>query len=479
VMPLHISLVGRNDLSVEIYRQVRDAIVNGILRPGDRLPASRELAAALNVSRMTVTVAYDRLAGDSFVVARVGDGTFVNPHAVRVREGLRRQPDGVLRPRPLWQALPLPAAFRQPASFDFRTGHPDASLFPHTTWRRLVARTLRDASRTGTSYGDPAGEMALRAAIARHVSMSRGVIATAEDVTITNGTQQALDVLARVLLAPSDRVAVEDPGYNPPRRLFHSLGARVTAVGIDDAGIVVEAIPRHVRAVYVTPSHQYPTGVLMTLPRRQALLAWAERQNAAIIEDDYDSEFRFSDRPLEPLRTLDTAGRVIYVGSFSKTLLPSLRLGFIIAPRSLQEAIHRAKFLTDWHSPTVLQAALARFIEEGDFARHLRRVNSVYRERHEIVAAALAGNFADDLELIPSTTGLHMAAVARTASVEQIEAIARRGFAASVAIQTLAYFSAGARPRAGIVVGYGAIATAHIMEGLRRLRKCFRGSAKH
>jgi GntR family transcriptional regulator/MocR family aminotransferase len=427
-----------------------------------------------------VTVAYDRLAGDGFVVARVGDGTFVNPHAVRGREGSRRrQTDGVLRPRHLWQAVPLPTAFHQPAPFEFRTGHPDASLFPHTTWRRLVARTLRDASRTATSYGDPAGDIALRDAIAQHVSRSRGMIATAEDVTITNGTQQALDVLARVLLSPSDRVAVEDPGYNPPRRLFHSLGARVVAVEVDTEGVVVEAIPRQVRAIYVTPSHQYPTGVVMTLPRRQTLLAWAERQDAAIIEDDYDSEFRFTDRPLEPLRTLDTAGRVVYVGSFSKTLLPGLRLGFIIAPRSLQPAIHRAKFLTDWHSPTFLQAALARFIEEGNFASHLRRVNRVYRERHEMVAAALARDFADDLELIPSTTGLHMAALARSASVERIEAIARRAFAAGAAIQTLAYFSASGRPRAGIVLGYGAIPTDHIPEGLRRVRNCFRGSAKH
>ena len=217
----------------------------------------------------------------------------------------------------------------------------------------------------------------------------------------------------------------------------------------------------------------------MTLPRRQSLLAWAERHDAAIIEDDYDSEFRFSNRPLEPLQTLDTAGHVIYVGSFSKTLLPSFRLGFIIAPSSLQAAIHRAKFLTDWHSPTLLQVALARFLEEGHFASHLRRVNRAYRERHEIIAAALARDFSDYLEVISSTTGLHMAASARTASVEQIEAIARRAFTCGVAIHTLAYFSANGRPRSGIVVGYGAIPTDRIAEGMRRLRNCFRGSPRN
>jgi GntR family transcriptional regulator/MocR family aminotransferase len=298
------------------------------------------------------------------------------------------------------------------------------------------------------------------------------------DVTVTNGTQQAVDVIARVLLAPSDRVAVEDPGYWPPRRLFETLGARVVGVPVDREGLIVQAIPRRVRAVYVTPSHQYPTGVSMTLPRRQALLAWAERHDAAIVEDDYDSEFRFGDRPLEPLRTLDTNGRVIYVGSFSKTLLPSLRLGFLLAPRSLHAAVHRAKFLADWHSPTLPQYALARFIEDGDFARHLRRVSRIYRERHELIAAAIARDFSDHLEAIPAATGLHLAAVARFMSVDDVEAVAKRAAAADVAIQTFAKFSVGTAPRPGIVLGYGGIATTDIPEGLRRLRKAFRGTRR-
>src|SRR5213594_2888510 len=186
-------------------------------------------------------------------------------------------------------------------------------------------------------------------------------------LTVTNGTQQALDILARVLLAHGDRIAVEHPGYSPACQLFESLGVRLAPVPVDREGIIVQTIPRNVRVVYVTPSHQYPLGVAMTLPRRQALLAWAERNAAAIIEDDYDSEFRFGGRPLDPLCTLDTSGRVIYIGSFSKTLLPSLRLGFIIAPPSLQSAVHKAKFVSDWHAPTLAQIALARFIEEGGF----------------------------------------------------------------------------------------------------------------
>jgi GntR family transcriptional regulator / MocR family aminotransferase len=473
-MTLHISLVGRKQLSVEVYRQVRDAIVCGTLRPDERLPASRELAADLGVSRMTVTVAFERLAAEGLVISRVGDGTYVTADAAGSRSNpRRRQIQGVLQPRHLWQSVPLPTAFAERARFDFRTGNPDVSLFPSATWRRLLVAALREQPLTERIYGDPAGHRGLREAIARHVSVSRGLTASPDDVTVTNGTQQALDVIGRVLLSKSDRVAVEDPGYWPPRRVFETLGARVVPVPVDREGLVIKALPRHVRAVYVTPSHQYPTGAPMTLPRRQALLDWAERHGAAILEDDYDSEFRFSARPLEPLRTLDATGRVIYIGSFSKTLLPTLRLGFIITPRSLQAAVHRAKFLADWHSAELPQAALARFINAGDFARHLRRINMVYRERHELISHLLARDFCDQLEVIPSGAGLHLATFARRASVDDIEAVANRARAAGVAIRTLASFSAGAQRRAGIVFGYGGIAALHIEEGLRRLRRCF------
>jgi GntR family transcriptional regulator / MocR family aminotransferase len=475
-MTLHISLVGRKDLSVEIYRQIRDAIVNRVLRPGDRVPASRELASTLSVSRMTVTVAYERLSAEGFVVSRVGDGTFVSAHAVGSIASTRgRCVDGVLQPRQSWNTVPLPNVFGPSGKFDFRTGIPDAGLFPHTVWQRTVTRTLKATRSEASTYGEPAGDPRLRESIARHLGISRGVTISADDVTVTNGTQQALDVIARALFSPGDRVAVEDPGYWPPRRLFEMLGARVVGVPVDREGLVVRAIPRRVRAVYVTPSHQYPLSVSMTLPRRQALLDWANREDAAILEDDYDSEFRFGDRPFDPLRTLDVAGRVIYIGSFSKTLSPGLRLGFIVAPASLHGAVHRAKFLSDWHSPSPLQAALARFIDDGEFARHLRRAHSVYRERRELIAQILTRDFANDFELIPSSTGLHLTALARTATVDGVETIAVRAWEAGVAVQTLAF--AAVRPetrRAGLMLGYGAVATKDIAPGLRVLRGCIR-----
>ena len=201
-----------------------------------------------------------------------------------------------------------------------------------------------------------------------------------------------------------------------------------------------------VRAVYVTPSHQYPLSVTLTLPRRQALLAWAERNNAAIIEDDYDSEFRFGERPLEPLQTLDAKGRVVYVGSFSKTMLPTLRLGFLVTPPSLRAALHKAKFVSDWHSSTLAQAALARFIDDGAFARHVRRATAIYRQRHEMLADAISRDFADHLELIPSTTGLHVTALARRMSADQIAAVARRAAERGVAVQVLSSFAMSAEP---------------------------------
>jgi GntR family transcriptional regulator/MocR family aminotransferase len=475
-MEYHVSLVGRKDLSGEIYRQLRRGILDGRLRPGDALPPTRALARSLNVSRTTVTVAYDRLLGEGFVVSRVGSGTFVGERAATARaltDGKRSRVPGAIVARPFWDSIHLSRAFGRAARFDFRSGIPDGSLFPHKTWRRLITHELRADAPNAAVYGHPAGHPALRAAIAQHIGLSRGVEASAEDVTITSGTQQALDVIARVLLAPGDRVAVEDPGYPPPRRLFESLGARVAAVPVDRHGLVVDALPRHTRLVYVTPSHQYPLGVPMSLQRRLALLAWAERNNAAIVEDDYDSEFRFRGRPIEPLQTLDTAGRVIYVGSFSKTMLPTLRLGFVVTPPSLRVAVHKAKQVTDWHTSTPVQMALARFIDDGGFARHIRKMGGVYRARHEMVTNILTRDLADHLEVIPSAAGLHVTAVARTAPADEIGAIVRRASDAGVELHELTRFAVDAPTRPGIVLGYGAIPTANIEEGLRRLRYCF------
>src|ERR1041384_983597 len=408
-MDFQVNLIGRKNLSGEIYRQIRNAIGDGRLRPGDCLPASRDLAQSLKVSATAVTVAYDRLAGEGFVVSRIGAGTYVNNQVVRTpKENAKRRVKGSLQPRAVWDSIGVSRAFDTPARFDFRTGLADASLFPHETWRRLIVRALRSEAVAGGVYGDPAGHRGLREAIARHIGVSRGVQVPADDITITSGAQQSLDLIARVLLEPGDRVAVEDPGYHPPRFLFQTLAAEVHGVPVDSEGIVVDQLPAGARLVYVTPSHQYPLGVTLSLPRRLALLDWAARNNAAIIEDDYDSEFRFEERPLEPLQTLDTSGRVVYVGSFSKTLLPTLRLGFLVTPSCCTPAAHKAKYVSDWHTSTLLQAVLARFINEGHFARHLRKIGRVYAERRALIAKILQRDFADQLTVVPSIAGLHL-----------------------------------------------------------------------
>jgi GntR family transcriptional regulator/MocR family aminotransferase len=470
-MPFHVSLVGRKNLSREIYRQIVRAILDGRLKPGDRLSPSRELAASLEVARMTVNVAYERLAGEGFVVSRQRAGTFVSDSvAHRARDSRKHRLGGGAQPRALWRSIDLPKYFEQSARFDFRTGLPDASLFPHRAWQRAVNRALVGSEFDAGVYGDPAGSPDLRAGIARQLGFSRGVEASPADIVVTNGTQQALDIIARVLLAPGDTIAVEDPGYGPPSVLFSTLGLRVARVPVDREGVVVSTLPRKARVVYVTPSHQFPLGVVMTLRRRQALLAWAERNDAAIIEDDYDGEFRFGGRPLEALQAIDSSGRVIYVGSFSKTMQPTLRLGFLVAPPALRQALQCAKFFSDWHSSMLAQTALAKFMDDGAFARHVRKMTSVYRERRAMISDVIVRDFDAHLELLPSEAGIHITARARTATGDQLKKIVRRAAERSVAIQV---FGASPPARPGLMLGYGAIPTARIKEGLRLFRACF------
>src|SRR6266545_6518955 len=335
----------------------------------------------------------------------------------------------------------------------------------------LASRELRaTAVRTG-ACGDPAGHAGLRAAIARHVGVSRGVRANAADVIITNGMQQAIDLIGRVLLDPGACVAVEDPGYPPARRLFESLGARVVSIPVDDEGLVVDSQPGDARLVYVSPSHQYPLGMAMSLRRRIALLAWAAQQSAAIIEDDYDSEFRFAGHPIEPLHSLDRDGRVIYVGSFSKSLLPTLRLGFLVAPPSLGRPLRAAKCLSDWHTSLPPQAALARFIDEGKLARHVRKMRVAYQARHRRITDVLGRDFAGVLEPIPSAAGLHLSAIYRAGTAADTLSAARRAEGVGVLVSTLSEFTAEVAPP-GLVLGYGAIPLDRIDEGLRRLGAC-------
>jgi GntR family transcriptional regulator/MocR family aminotransferase len=483
IVDLHVSLAGRGDHTTRIYRQVRDAILDGRLRHGDRLPPTRELASSLGVARNTVAVAYERLTAEGFLVARVGAGTYVSVgRGGLAGRTIRRSVTGV-RPRPLWDAVstgttaePLPEPLH-----DFSVGNPDGTIFPLVTWRRLVGAELRTPIGRSAKYSHPAGHIGLRAAIARYAGIARSVNADADDVVVTQGAQQALDLIGRVLIEPGDVVAVEDPGYLPVRLLFHTLGARVVGVPVDAEGLDVAALPAEARLVYVTPSHQFPLGMPMSLSRRAALLDWAATHHAVIVEDDYDSEFRFSDRPLEPLQSLDDTGRVLYVGTFSKTLLPALRLGYVVCPPSLRSALRAARQLTDWHGDQIAQAALARFIESGELSRHVRKASQVYAARHGQVVAAVRGELAEWLDLVPSAAGLHVCARLRPGTGIEIEGVIARARANGIVVGNLADYGGLTATPAGLVLGYGAAPStlpgAGIEAGLRRLARCFRAEA--
>jgi GntR family transcriptional regulator/MocR family aminotransferase len=349
---------------------------------------------------------------------------------------------------------------------------PDESLFPLATWRRLVSGTLRRGRlSTGTYAG--AGPTALEAEIARYAGLSRSVVASAADVVTTAGAQQALDLIARVLVEPGDVVAVEDPGYSAAIRLFETHRARVRGVPVDAEGIVVDELPATARLVYVTPSHQHPTGVAMSRSRRIALLQWAIRQGAVVVEDDYDSEFRFADRPLEPLQSLDRDGRVVYVGSFSKSLIPALRVGFAIAPASLTPALREAKRVTVWDGDAVTQGALAAFLAEGHHAAHVRRATKVYRARREALLGGLAEVLGDRVEVIPSAAGLHVCTLLRDQGVDD-RAVAQAALGTGVFVEPLSMRHHEQPPRQGLAFGVGAIDAERIAPALRLLRETLR-----
>lgn len=471
---LHLTLDERGGLTRQIYDQIRHAILSGRLPREARMSSSRELAQSLGVARNTVAAAFDHLVAEGYLEARPGVGTFVSADADRAAQSPDRTASP-LQPVPLWRSRSFRVlVLGDPPAYDFRTGIPDESRFPYPAWRRQLDTVVRRSTRA-VGYGDPVGPGVLRAAIARHLSVSRGLNIVADDLLVTNGVQQAVALLAQVLVEPGDVVAVEDPGYPPVRRAFEAARATVVPVPVDEQGIVVERLPPRATAVYVTPAHQYPLGVRMGLARRIALLEWARDADAAVIEDDYDSDFRYGARPIDPLHVLDRADRVVYVGSFSKSMLPTLRVGYCSAPPAILDALRRARFVADWHGPTDTQLALAGFIDEGRLAVHIRRMRREYERRHDRITMILDRDFGPHLRPIPTATGLHLAAGCEHASHDTIaqwqDACARNG----VVFQSIGDFAIRS-VEPGIMLGFGGIPFDRIDEGLRRLRMAIESS---
>ncbi|MDN3356404.1 PLP-dependent aminotransferase family protein [Actinomadura sp. DC4] len=369
--------------------------------------------------------------------------------------------------RDVWSTISRPPLFlTTKPEYDFRAGVPDAGLFPFEIWQDHLARQFRDLPRERLTYEDPRGHAGLRTQIARRLELARGVQVRPDAVLVTGGSQQALDIAAKVLLRPGDRVAVENPGYPPPRQVFTALGARPVGVPVDEEGIVVEAIPPGCRLVYVTPAHQFPLGMPMSARRRAELIAWAGRHDAVIVEDDYDSDFRFTDDPLEPLYVLDP-GRVIHLGSFSKVLLPALRLGFLLAPPALRIAMEKAKYFTDLFSPSVEQAALARFMADGELTVHVRKAQAEYRARRKALIWLVRRDFADVLTLLPASAGLHVTATAPAGMWPLVRAARRAG----VWLYSLGDFTEPRDSLHGLLLGYGAVPSDRVQTGLGRLRE--------
>ena len=451
-----------------LYRRLREAILDGRVIPGERLPSTRELARSLALSRNTVTEVYERLGREGYLEGKHGSGTYVAEH-VSASEHATAHADGAPVRISEWaKRLPRSRSVvpTRELVHDFRPGLPDLANFPIDIWRRLAARNLREMSNDVGRYGDAAGHAPLRNAIARYLAHSRAVKCNAGDVVVCNGSQQALDLLGRVLVEPGTCVAIENPGYTPAASIFEAMGATVAPVPVDMQGIVVEQIPRDARVVYVTPSHQFPLRITLSLPRRKALLEFARRTGAIIVEDDYDSEFRFGGRPMESLQGLDRAGVVVYLGTFSKVLFPGLRLGYIVAPPSLHGAMVAAKWITDRHTSALEQLVMTDFIALGHFERHLRRMERGYRERRQVLIDSLARFASRWLAPLPSHAGLHV-----TADLPMgfdVEELVLRASEAGVGVYSITpFYRRSARP--GLIFGYGTCSVADIVEGVRRV----------
>jgi len=471
--PLDLGAVAAAGRTRALHEALREAILDRRLRAGAELPSTRRVATAYGLARNTVIAAYDLLVAEGYVVTRAGAKAIVADVATRPTTRTPRLADGHLRARwqpPSWSSAVATSDAWTP---NFRLGVPDHRDIPFDVWRRLLARAFHPRHGAAFGYQPPHGRPRLREAIAGHVSFARAVSCRAEDVVVTSGARQAFDLLARLLVAPGrTTVAVEDPGYPTAGAAMAAAGADVVPVPVDDEGLCVDALPRQARIVYVTPSHQYPTGVAMSMARRRALLDFAREHDALVIEDDYDGEFRYGARPLDALQTLDREGRVVYVGTFSKSLFPSLRMGYVVAPEWLRDALAAAKESADTCGNAQVQDALADFILEGHLARHVRRMRRVYAGRREVLSGMLDGALSRWFAAIPSEAGIHVAA--RFVDADAADALLPRVREHAVGAMPLRALSQRADALHGVAFGIGCMDEVGIRERLGALAKALR-----
>ena len=460
----------------QVYEQLRLAIEQGSLAAGSRLPATRDHARTLGVSRNTLLWAMERLQAEGYVVARVGDGSYVSAKLAppQATGALRAVPGGLSRRGELMAETVRQWSPPTQAASAFRIGAPDVTHFPFATWDRLGRQRTLQQRQAQAQYLDPAGDPALREAIAQWLWASRGIRCDAGRVLVCSGSQQALDLVGRLLLDVGDEVLVEDPGYPGIRASLLGHGVQARPVPLDDEGLcIAEAEQQWPRArlAVVTPTHQFPTGVRMSLARRQALLDWSHRQQTWVIEDDYDGEFQYGPHRLPALCSLPRSERVLYVGTFSKTLHPGLRLGFIVLPPAWVAPFAMARALSDRHAPGDPQAVLADFIAQGHLLRHLRRMRDLYQARQKVMIAALAEASDGAVQLQPSDRGMHLCLERPTDTDD--EALSRKAAALGVVLTPLSRY-AMLSPRRGWLFGYAGYAPDMLQAAARQVGPLFK-----
>ena len=473
---------GHKSLYRQVYEGYRKAIVDGSLPTGERIPSTRVLALELGISRMPVLNAYAQLLAEGYFESRVGSGTVVSrslprrtgkiePGSTRSR-GFNRE-----RRRVSKRCLRLLSArgfYSSRGLGPFTVSQVDFDGFPLGLWNSLVTRHVRIAKAKSLDYGDPMGLKDLREKIAEYLRIARGVRCDARQIMIVSGSQQGLEITARVLLDPGDQVWMEEPGYRFARSVFACSGCTVAPVRVDSEGLNVAAgAKRHgrARAVLVTPSHQYPLGVTMSASRRLQLLDWAESNGAWIIEDDYDSEYRYEGMPVPSLQGLDRNSRVVYIGTFSKVLFPSLRLGYVVIPEDLVEQFLAARFALDIGPATFHQAVLADFIGEGHFARHIRRMRTVYAERRNALVENLRKHFESRVEITGAEAGMHLSVILK--GISDLD-LSLHGARENLWLVPLSSFYLGREAQQGFILGFGSTLPQQIPAAIQKLRALMR-----
>ena len=487
---LLIGLDGTGPMYRQIYRSLRTIIVSGELPVGSRLPATRTIAKQLKVSRNIVLIAYRQLLVEGYAKAEFGSGTYVAHEISKAmpstptREGKRSV--ALIAPRlsafatRLADLPPFGHAARgapKTLRYDFRFGVAVADAFPFKIWQKLVAAQGRLTSPSSLGYGPPEGETPLRQAIANYLRRSRAVQCDADQIVVVNGSQQAFDLIGRVLINPGDHVVIEEPQYPGAREAFLGVGATLVPVPVDSEGLdttTLDRLPGSARLACVTPSHQFPTGAIMSLARRLALLRWAENRRAYVVEDDYESEYGYAHRPVEAIQGLDRAGRVIYVGTFSKVLFPALRLGYLVLPEPLVGPFRSAKWLADRHTASFPQGLLTEFICEGHFERHLRRSRAVLAKRRAALLDSLRLHVGEKIEVSGASAGLQILGWLQGTRPRAVGALIKRAAEADVGVYPVAPYYLAPPRRAGLVLGFAGLDEGHIRAGIERLATVLR-----